>query len=225
MLSSGFEVLLLPNNLLRLMQGLAVTLKIAFISVLVSMVLGIVYGLVMTAKNKLVYGVCRIYLEAFRIIPILVWLFLFFFGSALVFGANLGGFLVAVIVFSMWGTAEMGDIVRGAVKSIPMHQWQSGDAIGLTKAQVQLYVIIPQAVRRVVPAAINLVTRMIKTTSLVAFVGVTEMLRVGKQIIEFNMMKNHMASFWIYGFIFMTYFILCYPVSRLSKKLELRWEN
>ena len=215
----------MPNNLVRLFQGLAVTLKIALVSVAVSMVLGIAYGLAMTAKNKVVYGACRIYLEAFRIVPILVWLFLFFFGSALVFGANLGGLLVSVVVFSMWGTAEMGDIVRGAVKSIPAHQWQSGDAIGLTKAQVQLYVIIPQAVRRVVPAAINLVTRMIKTTSLVAFVGVTEMLRVGKQIIEFNMMKNHMASFWIYGFIFMTYFILCYPVSRLSKKLEARWEN
>jgi polar amino acid transport system permease protein len=184
-----------------------------------------VYGLVMTAKNKLVYGACRLYLEAFRIIPVLVWLFLFFFGSALFFGADLGGLLVSIVVFSLWGTAEMGDIVRGAVKSIAAHQWQSADAIGLTRAQVQLYVIIPQAVRRVVPAAMNLVTRMIKTTSLVAFVGVTEMLRVGKQIIEFNMMKNHLASFWIYGFIFMIYFILCYPVSRLSRKLEARWES
>ena len=224
MLSSGFEVLLSPNNLLRLLQGLAVTLKIACISVSFSIVLGIGYGLVMTAKNKLVYGVCRIYLEAFRIIPILVWLFLFFFGSALVFGANWDGLFASVVVFSMWGTAEMGDIVRGAVKSIPAHQWQSGDAIGLTRTQVQFYVIIPQAVRRIVPAAINLVTRMIKTTSLVAFVGVTEMLRVGKQIIEFNMMKNPMASFWIYGFIFITYFIMCYPISKLSKKLEIRWE-
>jgi polar amino acid transport system permease protein len=223
--SSGFEVLLSPNNLARLSRGLAVTLEIAFVSVAFSIVLGLVYGLVMTAKNKLVYGACRLYLEAFRIIPILVWLFLFFFGSALLFGANLDGFLVSVAVFSLWGTAEMGDIVRGAVKSIAAHQWQSADALGLTRAQVQLYVIIPQAVRRVVPAAMNLVTRMIKTTSLVAFVSVTEMLRVGKQIIEFNMMKNPMASFWIYGLIFMIYFTLCYPVSKLSQKLEVRWEN
>jgi len=223
--SLGFEVLLSPNNLVRLSQGLAVTLKIAFISVAVSLVSGLVYGLVMTAKNKLVYGACRIYLEAFRIIPVLVWLFMFFFGSALLFGADLGGLLVSVVVFSLWGTAEMGDIVRGAVKSIAAHQWQSADAIGLTKAQVQLYVVIPQAVRRIVPAAMNLVTRLIKTTALVAFVGVTEMLRVGKQIIEFNMMKNYMASFWIYGFVFLVYFTLCYPVSKLSRKLEARWEN
>jgi len=223
--SLGFEVLLSPNNLVRLSQGLAVTLKIAFISVAVSLVSGLVYGLVMTAKNKLVYGACRIYLEAFRIIPVLVWLFMFFFGSALLFGADLGGLLVSVVVFSLWGTAEMGDIVRGAVKSIAAHQWQSADAIGLTRAQVQLYVVIPQAVRRIVPAAMNLVTRLIKTTALVAFVGVTEMLRVGKQIIEFNMMKNYMASFWIYGFVFLVYFTLCYPVSKLSRKLEARWEN
>jgi polar amino acid transport system permease protein len=223
--SSGFEVLFLPNNLARLAQGLAVTLEIALASVAVSLVLGLVYGLVMASKNKLVYGICRIYLEAFRIIPVLVWLFIFFFGSALVFGADLGGFLVSIVVFSLWGTAEMGDIIRGAVKSIGTHQWRSAEAIGLTKAQVRLYVIVPQAVRRVVPAAMNLVTRLVKTTSLVSFVGVTEMLRVGKQIIEFNMMKNHMASFWIYGLIFLTYFILCYPVSKLSKKLEAAWES
>lgn len=221
--SLGFEVLLSPNNLARLARGLAVTLEIALLSVAVSLVAGLVYGLVMTAKNKLVYGACRVYLEAFRIIPVLVWLFMFFFGSALVFGANLGGLSVSVVVFSLWGTAEMGDIVRGAVKSIAAHQWQSAEALGLTRAQVQLYVIIPLAVRRVVPAAMNLVTRLIKTTSLVAFVGVTEMLRVGKQIIEFNMMKNYLASFWIYGLIFFIYFIMCYPLSKLSKKLEAHW--
>jgi polar amino acid transport system permease protein len=206
------------------MQGLGVTLEIALISVMISIFLGVVYGLIMTTKNRAVYGLCRLYLEAFRIIPILVWLFLLFFGSALAFGSDLDGLLVSVIVFSMWGTAEMGDIVRGAVQSIPIHQRQSAEALGLRRIQVYRHVIIPQAVRRFVPAAINLVTRMIKTTSLVVFVGVTEILRVGKQIIEFNMMKNPMASFWIYAFIFIIYFILCYPISKFSKRLEAKWE-
>ncbi|MDR2670600.1 MAG: ABC transporter permease subunit, partial [Oscillospiraceae bacterium] len=107
--NSGFEVLLSVNNLRRLMQGLAVTLEIALISVVVSVFAGVVYGLVMTTKNKYVHGLCRLYLEAFRIIPILVWLFLLFFGSARAFGSDLDGMLVSVIVFSLWGTAEMGD--------------------------------------------------------------------------------------------------------------------
>jgi polar amino acid transport system permease protein len=216
-------VLLSPNNLRRLMQGLGVTLEIALISVAISLVLGVAFGLAMTTKNKYAYGLCRAYLEAFRIVPILVWLFLLFFGSARLFGADLDGMLVSVIIFSMWGTAEMGDIVRGSVQSIPKHQWQSGEALGLSALQMHRHIIIPQAVRRFVPAAINLVTRMIKTTSLVVFVGVTEILRVGKQIIEFNMMKNPMASFWIYAFIFFIYFLICYPISKFSKRLEAKW--
>jgi polar amino acid transport system permease protein len=221
--NSGFEVLLSVNNLRRLAAGLGGTLEIALVSVAVSLALGIFYGLLMTSKNRLVYGLCRLYLEAFRIVPVLVWLFLFFFGSAIVLGANLEGFFVSVTVFSLWGCAEMGDLVRGTVTAIPPHQWQSAEALGLSKGQVMRFVIIPQALRKITPPAVNLVTRMVKTTPLVVFVGVTEILRVGKQIIEFNMMKNPLASFWIYGFIFITYFLICWPISRFSKKLEKKW--
>jgi polar amino acid transport system permease protein len=221
--NSGFEVLLSVNNLRRLAAGLGGTLEIALVSVAVSLALGIFYGLMLTSKNRLVYGLCRLYLEAFRIVPVLVWLFLFFFGSAIVLGANLEGFFVSVTVFSLWGCAEMGDLVRGTVTAIPLHQWQSAEALGLGKWQVLRFVIIPQALRKITPPAVNLVTRMVKTTPLVVFVGVTEILRVGKQIIEFNMMKNPLASFWISGFIFITYFLICWPISRFSKKLEKKW--
>ncbi|MDR2050920.1 MAG: amino acid ABC transporter permease [Deltaproteobacteria bacterium] len=221
--NSGFEVLLSVNNLRRLAVGLGGTLEIALISVAIGLALGIFYGLLLTSKNRLVYGLCRLYLEAFRIVPVLVWLFLFFFGSAIVLGVNVEGFFVSVAVFSLWGCAEMGDLVRGTVTAIPLHQWQSAEALGLDKWQVLRFVIIPQALRKITPPAVNLVTRMVKTTPLVVFVGVTEVLRVGKQIIEFNMMKNPLASFWIYGFIFMVYFLICWPVSRFSKKLEERW--
>jgi polar amino acid transport system permease protein len=205
------------------MIGLGGTLEIAVISVAISVVCGVFFGFLMMSRNRTIYAFCRFYLEAFRIVPILVWLFLFFFGSAIVFGANLDGAFVSVLVFSLWGTAEMGDLVRGTVTSIPAHQGQSAEAIGLTPWQARRFVIIPQALRRIAPSAINLMTRMVKTTSLVVFVGVTDILRVGKQIIEFNMMKNPMASFWIYGFIFAVYFAVCWPISKLSKKLEEKW--
>jgi polar amino acid transport system permease protein len=223
MRNSGFDVLLSLNNLRRLTLGLCGTLEIAAVSVAVSVILGVFCGFAMMSKNRVVHGLFRVYLEAFRIVPILVWLFLFFFGSAITFGANMEGWFVSVLVFSLWGTAEMGDLVRGTVLSIPAHQRQSAEALGLTPWQVRRFVIVPQALRRIAPSAINLVTRMIKTTSLVVFVGVTDILRVGKQIIEFNMMKNPMASFWIYGFIFLIYFLVCYPISRFSKKLEEKW--
>ena len=85
---------------------------------------------------------------------------------------------------SPWGTAEMGDIVRGAVTSMPRHQTESGLSLGLTKLQIYRYILVPQTVRRVLPGAINLATRMVKTTSLVVIIGVVEVLKVGQQIIE-----------------------------------------
>ena len=92
-----------------------------------------------------------------------------------------------MIVFTFWGTAEMGDLIRGALTSIPLHQTESAVALGLTKGQVYLYVLIPQTLRRLLPQAINLSTRIIKTTALVKMINVTEVLKVGQQIIGYRM--------------------------------------
>jgi polar amino acid transport system permease protein len=138
---------------------------------------------------------------------------------------HLDGELVAVIVFSLWGAAEMGDIVRGALESLPKHQTESGKALGLSFWQLYRFVLLPQATRRLLPGAINLSTRMVKTTSLVVMIGVIDVVKVGQQIIERSILKEPTASFWIYGFIFILYFIICYPLSILSKKLEAKWEN
>ena len=123
------------------------------------------------------------YLEFIRIMPQLVLLFLFYFSTTRTFGWNLSGETASIIVFVLWGTAEMSDLVRGALISIPKHQYESSAALGLTKMQTYLYVIIPQAVRRLIPLSINLITRMIKTTSLILMIGVVEVLKVAQQII------------------------------------------
>jgi hypothetical protein len=89
--------------------------------------------------------------------------------------------------------------VRGALISIPKHQCESSEALGLTKAQTYWYIIIPQTVRRLIPLSINLITRMIKTTSLVLMIGVVEVLKVAQQIIEANRMASRTlrsASIW-----------------------------
>ena len=84
-----------------------------------------------------------------------------------VFGWNLEAETAAIIVFSFWGTAEMGDLVRGALQSIPAIQHESAQALGMNPLQVYGYIILPQTVRRLIPLSINLITRMVKTTSLV----------------------------------------------------------
>ncbi len=220
----GISVLFEGRNFIRLLEGLWVTLEISLISVFISVILGIGMGILMSLNSRIMKLVCRIYLESVRIIPQLVLLFLAYFGLSKSFGVNLSGEVAAVLVFSFWGIAEMGDLVRGALSSIPKHQYETGLAIGLKKRQLYQYVIIPQTIRRLLPQMINLVTRMIKTTSLIVLIGVVEVVKVGQQIIEASRLTVPSAALWIYGVIFLLYFIICYPISLLATKLEKRWE-
>lgn len=225
MLNSGIEVIFKGKNLQRLFEGLLVTAEIAFISIIIGSVFGILLGLIMSSRSKILRGLSRIYLEIFRIIPILVWLFIFYFGITPALNIEISGEIVSIIVFSLWGTAEMGDIVRGAIQSLPRHQIESGKAIGLSQWGIYRYILIPQAVRRMLPGAINLATRMVKTTSLVVLIGVIDVVKVGQQIIELSRFKAPTASFWVYGLIFILYFIICYPLSKAARKLEKKWSN
>ena len=221
--ASGINVLFLGRNFLRLLEGLWVTMRLSLISIVLSIPLGILFGMFMTLKNPISRAVSRVYLEFIRIMPQLVLLFIAYFGVTRAFGWNLSAELSAVIVFVLWGTAEMGDLVRGALISIPKHQYDSASALGMTKVQTFVYIIVPQTMRRLIPLTINLTTRMIKTTSLVVLIGITEVLKVGKQIIDANRFDYPTAALWVYGVIFLLYFIACWPISSLAKKLEQRW--
>ena len=159
----GLEVLLKGKNMVRLLGGLWVALRVSLIAVAISIPLGLLLGVLMTRKNIVLRAVLRLYLEFIRIMPQMVLLFLVFFGTTRALGWDLSGELSAIIVFSLWGTAEMGDLVRGALISIPKHQYESAEALGLSKLQTYYYIIIPQTLRRLLPLSINLITRMIKT--------------------------------------------------------------
>ena len=219
----GLEVLLKGQNFVRLLTGLGAALRISLIAVLISIPLGILLGVLMTWKHPVVKAILRIYLEIVRIMPQMVLLFLVFFGTTRAFGWDLSGENASIIVFSFWGTAEMSDLVRGALISIPVHQYESSEALGMSKAQTYWYIIIPQTLRRLIPLSINLITRMIKTTSLILMIGVVEILKVAQQIIEANRMSSPNAAFGIYLVVFFLYFIACWPISMFAKYLERRW--
>ncbi|QIO05538.1 amino acid ABC transporter permease [Acinetobacter shaoyimingii] len=220
----GIEFLFQPSHLERLMFGLWQTIKIAMISVVFAAILGAIFGVIMTSKNPIIKVLCRIYLEAIRVIPILVLLFIFYFGFATWFNWQFSSFWVCVFVFVLWGTAEMGDLVRAGITSIEQHQRDSALALGLSNTQVLTYVVFPQSLKRITPGVINLFTRMVKTSSLAVLIGVVEVLKVGQQIIENSLLIVPNASLWIYGFIFILYFIICYPLSLASRYLEKIWE-
>ena len=221
----GVEILFQPGVFPRLFMGLWVTVWIAGISVILSIPVGLLVGWLMTVRNGLVRAVMRIYLDFIRIMPQLALLFIAFYGFARAFDWNLDATGACVLVFVLWGGAELGDLVRGALESIPRSQYESAYVLGLSSWQTFRRIILPQALRRMLPASVNLATRIVKTTSLAALLGVIEVIKVGQQIIDANRFACPQATLWIYGVIFFMYFFICWPLSLVARHLEKRWAH
>ncbi|BCQ58548.1 hypothetical protein PBOI14_02980 [Pseudomonas sp. Boi14] len=117
MASSGLELLLV--SLPQLARGAAQTLSISLLSIAFSTLGGVLYGVLRSLQRKVLDVPLRIYLELFRAIPVLVWLYLLFFGFPIFFGISIPSFTCAVLVLSLWGASEVGEVVRGALQSLP----------------------------------------------------------------------------------------------------------
>lgn len=216
----GGEFLLKGATIRRLLVGLGVTLRISLISVALSIPLGVVMGILFTRKNPVLRAVLRVYLDFIRVMPQLVLLFLVYFGTATTLGLNFTGEVASIIVFTAWGAAELGDLVRAALEAIPRSQYDSSYVLGLTQRQTFMRVILPQALRSLLPPSVNLVTRIIKTTSLCMLIGVVEVVRVGQQIIDYYRFDYPQGALWTYAVLALLYFAICWPLSRLSAWLE-----
>lgn len=216
----GIEVLFQGKNFLRLMGGLWTSVWIAGVSLGFGLLLGTFLGVLRTLKNAVLRVVLRLYLEFFRIVPTIVLLFLAYYILPRQFHVEVSAEWMAVLAFSLWISAEFSDIIRGALESVPKHQREAGLALGLTKGQLFVHVLMPQAFMLELPAAINLATRVVKTTSLLMIISVMDVINVGQQISEANNQQYPSGVFWIYGFIFMLYFIVDYPLSLITKMLQ-----
>ncbi|MFP6295632.1 amino acid ABC transporter permease [Helicobacter pylori] len=218
-------VLLELDNLKRLLEGFEITLLIALSSAMISIIVGMLLGSLMAFGSKIMVLACRVYLESIRIIPLLAWLFIVYFGLASWFDLHISAVLASVIVFSLWGGAEMMDLTRGVLTSVSKHQVESALALGMDSKKVIFNIIFPQSFLSLLPSSLNLFTRMIKTTALVSLIGAIDLLKVGQQIIELNLLRMPNASFVVYGVILMFYFSLCYSLSLYSSHLEKKFQH
>ena len=210
----GFNLLLLERAML--LDGIKTTLYISSISLVLSIFFGFLVGFLRSTKNPILNFLGAVHLEAFRIIPLMVWLFLAFFTLPTLIGSNsIGSQTTAIIVFTVWGAAEMGDLVRGALLSLPTIQRESGTALGLNGFQLFLYVLMPQAIRRLLPGMVNMATRLIKTSSVASIISVMEIIARGRQIIE-----RTTQPFIVFTFIFFLFFFICWPLSLFANYLE-----
>lgn len=215
--------LLSVATLLRVLEGVGVLLFVALVSIFFAIIGGLVMGRLMIVKSRFVQYLCKFFLESVRIVPLIAWLFIVYYGIPSEFDVHIGSITCGIIVFSMWGIAEMGDLVRASILSIPKHQRESALALGFSMWQIEIYIIIPQALKALIPSSINLFGRIIKTTSLLPLIGVVEILKVGQQLIEVIGRYDTNVNFIVYGAILVIYFILCYPFSYIGSMLEKRF--
>ncbi|WP_167096784.1 amino acid ABC transporter permease [Mycobacterium sp. DL592] len=219
---SGINVLFEGDNFSRLMGGLWVSVRIAALALVVGIPVGVVLGALRTLPSRLIEVVLRLYLEFFRIVPTLVLLFLAYYILPRELGFRIDGQTVAVVAFALWIAAEMSDVVRGALISVPVAQLEGARALGLNRLNQLRYVQLPQSLNLMLPATINLATRVIKTTSLLLLISVIDLISVGQQIMETNRQQYPDGAFWVYSFIFVLYFLACYPLAAVANRLESR---
>jgi polar amino acid transport system permease protein len=208
--------------------GLPITLRIAAVSVVASTVIGIVLGTLLTIRFAPSRALIRLYVEVWRGLPIIVTIFVVFFVFPI--AGNVFEFdpvTSATIGLTLWGSAQVAEATRGAVQSIPREQHEAAAALGFGWLGRHSFVILPQALRRLLPPLVTLLVGIIQNTTLAQVIGATELLDTGKQQVERITSPppaglGEIHAIEIYGAIAVAFFLISFPLTRLAALLEKR---
>ena len=203
------------RNLAFLIKGLVPTLTISVVSVVISVALGLVVALLGLSKVRLLRGINRVWVEAFRSIPVLVMLLWSYYGLPITLGIDLNIFTAGVVALALCDSAYEAEIFRGGFQSIPRSQTEAANLMGCTPYQKLRFVILPQAVRHILPPLGNQFAYMLKISSLVSVIGLGELTRKANEltVIEYRPLE-------IYSVLILEYLILILVVSHLVRRME-----
>jgi polar amino acid transport system permease protein len=206
-------------------QGLKETLRIAAFAVVGSTVIGVVLGTLMTIRFWPSRALIRLYVEVFRGLPIVVTIFMVFYAlpGAPLIHHRFAAFTGAALGLTLWGSAQVAEATRGAVQSIPREQHEAAAALGFGWVGRHRSVILPQALRRLLPPLVSLLANVIQNTTIASLIGVAELLSTGQRSVErLQFSSPHSHAFAIYGAIMLGFFMISFPLTRLAIFLERR---
>lgn len=209
--------LLKPENIRFLLAGLAVTLEIALVSILISFVLGTALGVARHAKSKAVSVPAGLYVDIVRNIPNLLFI------MAVRFLTPLKPVVSAIVAFTIFTTAAIAEIVRGGLNSIGKGQWEAARSQGFPPLLVLTRIILPQALRNMIPPLVSQFITVVKDTSFAWAVGIEEL--TGKGMILMGMYGSAPQVFMLFGIIAATYFALDFSLSVLARRQQARMKN
>ena len=166
------------------------------------------------SANRVLSGFASGYILTIQSIPVLMVLFMSYYGLSL-FGIRLPAFFAASLSLSIYVSAYLAEIWRGSIESVPFQQWEASSSLALTKGQQYRYVILPQAVRIALPPTVGFLVQLVKNTSIVSVVGFVELSRAGALVNQATFLP-----FQVFSVVAAIYFVICFPLSRLSRHLE-----
>jgi polar amino acid transport system permease protein len=204
------------NHLLFLLQGAAWTVALSLIAFIGGGLLGMVIALCRVSPSTTLRAVTGVYVQLVQGTPLMVILFMAFFGLPAL-GLKISPLTAASASLVVYVSAYLGEIWRGCIRSVPRAQWEAAECLALTRAQRMRMVVLPQAVRIATPPTVGFMVQIVKNTSLASVVGFVELARSG-QIINNSLFE----PFLVYIIIAAMYFVMCYPLSRWSRRLERR---
>jgi polar amino acid transport system permease protein len=209
-----------------LREGLPETLKLAALAVTASTVIGIVLGTLLTIRFLPLQSVIRFYIEVWRGLPILVTILFIYWLPAYDVGPfhiQLNAYMSAALGLSLWGSAQVAEATRGAVQSIPKEQHEAAAALGFGWAGRHAFVIVPQALRRLLPPMVSLIVNIIQNTTIAFAIGVNEFLQAGnRQFENLTTQTGNGHPFTIFGFVLLVFFVISFPLTVLARYLERR---
>ena len=199
-----------------LLHGAAVTVEVTACALLLSCVLGLLIGIGrLNPQHKVLYGACSVYLSGFRGTPLLVQLFIWFFGLPR-FGILLPAFVCGVLGLGMYSASYVSEVVRGAIQSIDRGQLEAARSLGMSSAQAMLKIILPQAFVRMIPPLGNEFIALIKNSALVSLLTIHDLMHEGQKIISVSY-----RSLETYLVIALVYWVMTSAITLALRRIEL----
>lgn len=205
------------NEVWFLVSAVQWTLALSAIAFVGGALVGLAVALARTAEVKPLRLAATGYIQVFQGTPLLMQLFLVFFGAT-VLGFDVNPWTAAALGLTLNASAFLGEIWRGCIQSVPKGQWEAASALGMGYLNRMLYVVLPQAVKVAIPPTVGFSVQLIKSTSLAAIIGFTELTRAG-QLVNNATFK----PFLVFSIVALLYFAMCWPLSLLSAWLERRY--